>query len=108
MLRRDIPSLRVRRLVHVFLPGPQFYRIARRVLPNLDFGSFRLIARRVLGMVSRSGFFRFSSAAKHTRDSRGFPHITLIPLEVGNLRQRWYVDGIGRMEFNHGVPMITL
>ncbi|KAF3540056.1 hypothetical protein F2Q69_00021739 [Brassica cretica] len=27
---------------------------------------------------------------------------------VGNLRQRWYVDGMARMVFNHGVPMITL
>ncbi|KAF3597142.1 hypothetical protein DY000_02021222 [Brassica cretica] len=27
---------------------------------------------------------------------------------VGNLRQRWYVDGMASMVFNHGVPMITL
>ena len=61
-----------------------------------------------LGVVSEFSLLRFSSAAKHTRDTLGFPHITSILLGVGNLRQRWYVDGIARMEFNNGVPIITL
>ena len=61
-----------------------------------------------LGVVSESDFFRFSSAAKQTCDTLGFPQIVLIPRGVENLRQRWYVDGIACIRFNHGVPMITL
>ena len=61
-----------------------------------------------LGMVLESDIFRFSYAAKQTCDTLGFPHIVLFPQGVENLRQKWYVDGIACIKFNHGVPMITL
>ena len=65
-------------------------------------------AKFFLEVVSESDFFRFSSAAKQTCDTLGFPQIVSIPRGVENLRQRWYVDGIACIRFNHGVPMITL
>ncbi|KAF3576916.1 hypothetical protein DY000_02032920 [Brassica cretica] len=52
-------------------------------------------------------FFLFNSAAKHTCDILP-PCIVSTPRGVGNLRHRWNVEGIARMEFNHGVPTIVL
>ncbi|WZZ78340.1 hypothetical protein YC2023_098912 [Brassica napus] len=46
-----------------------------------------------LGGTSAEGFFRFNSAAKHTREILRSPQMVSIPRGVGNLRDMWYVDG---------------
>ena len=52
--------------------------------------------------------FRFNYVAKQTCATLGFPQIVSIMRGVENLRQRWYVDGIACIRFNHRVPMIML
>lgn len=58
-------------------------------------------------VVSIADYFRFNSAVKQIYDTFQSPHIVSTHSGVGNLRHKWYVDGIACMEFSEGVAVIA-